>query len=169
MIYRMADGSFVPASVTVRILFADLLGREVIVSPGEPLGTSDLPRLVVALFVDDHQQLVAVIGMDLSLAAYASAAMGLLPPDAADDSIEANHLTPTLAENVGELCNILTTLLNRDGSPHVRLHQVMLPGDKAPNDAAAQLLALGRRLDLDVEITRYGGGRFAVSMVSVES
>jgi hypothetical protein len=164
MIATMSDTSVIPASLTVRNLLEDLLGRDVTVNPGAPLDLKDLSTAVVAIFVDHGQQLVAVIGLDLTLAANAGAALGLLPAGAAEDAVEARQLPPSLAENVGELCNVLTSLLNREGAPHVKLHQVIYPGTTIPNDAQAHLLALGRRLDLSVEISRYGKGRFSLSM-----
>src|SRR4051794_23510335 len=141
----MSDTSVIPASLAVRNLFEDLLGREVTVAPGAPLEQADLGNAVVAIFTE-HLQMCAVLGMDLSLAANAGAALGLLPAGAAEDAVDDKALPPMLAENVAELCNVLTSLLNREGAPHVKLYQVIVPGQAVPNDAAALLLALGRRL-----------------------
>jgi hypothetical protein len=105
-----------------------------------------------------------VLGMQLALAANVGAALGLIPPGAAEDSIEEKKLFPNLAENVFELCNVLTSLLNREGAPHVKLAEVVYPGMTLPNDARAHLLALGRRLDLMIEVTRYGKGKFSLSL-----
>jgi hypothetical protein len=160
----MSDTSLIPGSLQVRNLLEDLLGRDVTVTPGEPLVVKDLSTAVVAIFVDHAQQIVAVIGMDLVLAANAGAALGLLPAGAAEDAVEVKSLPASIAENVGELCNVLTTLLNREGAPHVKLYQVIYPGTTLPNDAQAHLLALGRRLDLTIEINRYGKGRFSLSL-----
>jgi hypothetical protein len=33
-----------------------------------------------------------------------------------------------------------------------------------PSDARAHLLALGRRLDLTIEVSRYGKGKFSLSL-----
>ena len=166
MINAMSDTSVIPGSLQLRNLLEDLLGREVTVTAGDPLSVKDLPTGVVAVFVDNSQQLVAVMGLDLGLAANAGAALGLIPAGAAEDAIEAKQLPATLAENVGELCNVLTSVLNREGAPHVKLHQVIYPGGTVPNDAQAHLLALGRRLDLNVEISRYGKGRFSLSLAA---
>lgn len=160
----MSDTSVIPGSLAVRNLFEDLLGRDVTVAPGTPFERADLARAVVAVYVDPAQQIAGVIGLDLSLAANAGAALGLLPAGAAQDALDEKSLTPMLVENVRELFNILTSLLNREGMPHVKLHQVVAPGQDLPSDAAAHLLALGRRLDLTMEVSRYGGGRFALTM-----
>lgn len=153
-----------PGLLPVRNMLEDLLGREVTVTPADAVVAADLPTMVVAVYVDGAGRLAAVLGMDLPLAANAGAALGLMPPGAAEDSIEDKQLSPMLAENVQELCNILTGLLNREGAPHVSLHQVFVPGEALPSDAAAQMLAYGQRLDVKVEIARYGAGVFALSL-----
>lgn len=160
----MSDTSVIPVALTVRNLFEDLLGRDVNVSPGDPMTAADLPTAVLAVYTDESQQLYAVLGMQLSLAANAGAALGLLPAGAAEDSIEEKKLFPNLAENVFELCNVLTSLLNREGAPHVKMYQVIYPGMDIPNDARAHLLALGKRLDLTVEVARYGKGKLSLSL-----
>jgi hypothetical protein len=160
----MSDTSVLPGSLTVRNLFEDLLGRDCNVNPGDPLSADDLPTATVAIYTDNAQQIYGVLGMQLPLAANAGAALGLLPPGAAEDSIEEKKLFPNLAENVFELCNVLTSLLNREGAPHVNLYQVVYPGMPLPADARAHLLALGRRLDLVIDVSRYGKGKLSLSL-----
>ena len=155
---------FCPAPSSVRTLFEDLLGRDCNVAPGDPMTAEDLPTATVAIYTDAQQQLYGVLGMQLSLAANIGAALGLLPPGAAEDSIDEKKLFPNLAENVFEMCNVLTSLLNREGGPHVKLYQVVYPGMPLPADARAHLLALGRRLDLMIDINRYGRGKLSLSL-----
>ncbi|MDT4995082.1 MAG: hypothetical protein QOC94_1371 [Actinoplanes sp.] len=160
----MSDTTVIPGSLAVRNLFEDLLGRDVTVSPGSPMEQADIPTATIAVFTNTAQQIYAVLGMQLALAANAGAALGLLPAGAAEDSIDEKKLTPVLAENVFELCNVLTSLLNVEGAPHIKLYQVSYPGMSAPADAVARLMALGRRLDLTIEVTRYGKGKFSLSL-----
>src|SRR3954453_9896404 len=160
----MSDTSVIPGSLTVRNLFEDLLGRDCNVATGDPITADDLPTATVAIYTDNSQQIHGVLGMTLPLAANVGAALGLLPPGAAEDSIDEKTLFPNLAENVFELCNVLTSLLNREGAPHVKLYQVIYPGMDLPNDARAHLLALGKRLDLTVEVARYGKGKLSLSL-----
>ena len=160
----MSDTSVLPGTLSVRTLFEDLLGRDCTVASGDPLTAADLPTATVAIYTDAQQQIYGVLGMQLSLAAGVGAALGLLPVGAAEDSIAEQRLLPNLAENVVEMCNVLTSLLNREGGPHVQLHQVVHPGTPLPVDVRAHLLALGRRLDLMIEISRYGKGRLSLSL-----
>lgn len=145
--------SAVPPPRAIKELLEGLLGRDVQVSPADPVSTGHLPRTAIAVYVDDTQKLSAVAGLDLPLAANVGAAIGLVPPGGAQACIEDKVLSPMLAENVTEVCNVLTTLLNREGGPHLRLYQVYLPGESAPGDVASRLLAMGSRLDLDVAVT----------------
>jgi hypothetical protein len=156
-----------PVPKAVKDLFDDLLGRPVSVSPGDPLGADDLKRgVLVALYVDSTLTLRAVLGMDLPLATYAGAALGLLPAGGAQDYVADRELPPNLAENAIEICNVCNSLINREGAPHLKLYKTFLPGEAPPNDAGSFLLALGRRLDLTVDIGGYGGGRFALALAN---
>lgn len=154
-----------PAMLAVRNMLEDLLGRDVTVSPADPITVKDVPTTVVALYTDTSHQLSAVLGLELTLAAYAAAALGLMPAGGAEDSIKDKHLSPMLAENVRELCNILTGLLNKEGGPRLKLDKVVLPGEPVPPDAQAHLLALGRRLDVNADVARYGDGKLTVVLV----
>ncbi len=153
-----------PAPKEVRDLFEDLLGRPVTVSPTDPVLSEAVRRTMVALYVDNALKLQAVIGLELSLAVYAGAALGLIPPGGAQDSVEEGVMTPVVAENVTEVCNIMAGLLNRPGAPHLRLYQRFLPREGPPTDAVGHLLALGRRLDLNVDVSGYGSGKLSISL-----
>jgi hypothetical protein len=156
----------IPPAKAIKDLLQELLGRGVEVSPTAPLRVEDLGKTAVAVYVDDKQKLSAVAGLDLRLAANVGAAIGLVPPGGAQACVEDNELSPMIAENFTEVCNVLTTLLNREGDPHLRLYRVFLPGEEAPGDAATRLLAMGSRLDLDVVVTGYGTGRFCLSIAA---
>jgi hypothetical protein len=155
--------SVIPESRSVKNLLEDLLGRDVTVTAGAPMQAGDLPGSVIAVYVDDRMAMAAVAGLDLTLAANVGAAIGLVPPGGAAACVEDRELTPMIAENVSEVCNVLTTLLNRDGGPHLRLDRIYLPGEPPPTDATGQLLTLKSRLDLAVTVSGYGGGRFSLS------
>jgi hypothetical protein len=153
-----------PAPKEVRDLLEDLLGRSVTVGIANPVRGDELASTLVSVYVDDLLTLAGVIGLDLPLAVYAGAAIGLMPPAGAQDCVDQGALTSILAENATEVCNILSGLLNRPGSPHIRLYQTFLPGDPLPNDAAGHMVAIGRRLDLTVDVAGYGSGRLSLAL-----
>ncbi len=156
----------IPAPKHVRDLFEELLGRPVGVEPADPLRSAEMHRSLIAVYVDDGLGLAALAAMDFPLAVYSAAALGLVPPGGARDYIEERTMSPLLAENANEICNILGSVLNHEGLPHIRLYQTYLPGQPLPGDATSRMLALGRRLDLIVTIERYGSGKLSISLVS---
>jgi len=153
-----------PVPKTVKDLFDDLLGRSVTVSPSDPLRAADVPRTLVALYTDEKLQLHAVIGMDFELTVYAGAAIGLIPPGGAQACIEDREISKMIGENAIEVCNILAGLINREGAPRLKLYQTFLPAGNPPVDAVNWLLALGRRLDLKVDVSGYGSGKIAITL-----
>jgi hypothetical protein len=152
-----------PAPKEIRDLFDDLMGRPVTVDTATPVLAEDLKSTTVSVYTDDKMGLAAVIGMNLPLTVYAGAAIGLLPPGGAQDCVADGVVPGPAAENVREIANIMASLINRPGGPHVKLHQVFLPGEPAPTDAAGVLLAIGRRIDLTVGIGGYGSGKLSLS------
>jgi hypothetical protein len=156
-----------PVPKAVKDLFEELLGRPVTVGIGAPFRAVDLrANPLVSTYVDDGMTVRAVVGMDLPLAAYVGAALGLVPASGAQACIEDQELSVNMGENIIEVCNILGSLLNQEGQPRLRMHETFLPGQPAPAAVAGQLHAVGRRLDLVVEVQGYGHGRMAFSYVT---
>lgn len=147
-----------PSPKAIRDVLADLIGRDVSVQVSDPPAGARIP--VAAVFVRDDLALAAVVGFDLPLAANLSAALGLVPPGGAEACVEDGELTPTLADNLTELCNVLAGVFNHAGGPHVRLLRVHLTNEPMPGDVVAHLQALGNRLDLAVTTPGYGTGAF---------
>jgi hypothetical protein len=152
-----------PVPKDVKDLFEDLLGRPVSVSPAEPLRGADVAETLVAVYVDPSTKMGAVVGMGFSLTAFVGAAIGLIPAGGAEACIEDKEISKMIGENAIEVCNVLASLLNQEGAARLKLYQTFLPGNTPPNDAVANLLALGRRLDLTVDIGGYGSGLLSVS------
>jgi hypothetical protein len=123
----------------------------------------ELRRTVTAVYVDSALHMVAVIGMDTALAVYAGAAIALVPVGGAREFMEENALPPVLAANATKICESLGDLL---GDQSVRLYQTFMPGEHLPADAASQLLALGRRMDIELAVSGYGRGRLSVVLTS---
>ena len=151
-----------PVPKDVRDLVEELLGRTVNVSQADPIKQSDLPNTMIAVYRDDSRRIGAVVGMDFKLTVYTAAAIGLVPPGGAEACIEDREISPMLAENADEVCNVLTSLLNQAGQPHLKLDQSFLPGQSPPTDATVHAVAIGRRLDLSVEIAGYGSGKLSI-------
>ncbi len=118
------------------------------------------PGAAVALYVDDHLRSAAVVVFDFALAAHAGAAIGLLPPGASEAAMEDGELPKNLHENAAEVLNIMASLFNVPGAPHLKLHAAYAPGEVLRVTEMAT--RTGSRLDLKVEIARYGKGALSI-------
>ena len=154
----------VPTNKAVKDLFDGLLGREVAVANGRAVDPAAKPGPSTAVYVDDRNQLSAVVLLDFPLTAYAGAALGLIPAGGAEAAIEDGQMSATLNENAYEALNVLAGVLNACSDVHQRLYHVHRPGEVVPADVAPWTIAPGPRTDLRLDIKGYGGG--GLSMVS---
>jgi cellulase/cellobiase CelA1 len=151
-----------PSNLAIRNLLEDLLGRDVSVNPGPPCSVGGAPGAAVALYVDDHLRSAAVVVFDFALAAHAGAAIGLLPPGASEAALEDGELPTNLHENAAEVLNIMASLFNVPGAQHLKLHAAYAPGEVLRSDVTEMATRTGSRLDLTVEIARYGKGALSI-------
>lgn len=153
-----------PPTKLIKDVIDGMLGKEVSVSPAGALTPADTIGGALAVYVDDSNHLGAVAGWDLTLAANVGAAVALVPVGAAEDAIEEKYLPDHLLENLSEVSNVLASVFQIPGNPHLRLSQMYRPINSADNDAVGLLYALGNRIDLSVSVPNYGDGRLSVSM-----
>lgn len=139
-------------------------GKDVEVGPVHPVVPGRDPALV-AVYVTDKLGTGAAVACDLPLAAYAGAALGLVPLPQAEEAIASGLLPDDLAENVNEVVNVLASVFNEGEAPHLKLYRVHAVGETLPPDVAASLGYVVRRLDLRVDVAGYGAGR--LSSVSI--
>jgi hypothetical protein len=152
----------IPAPKAVRDMLTELLGREVTVDIGEPIQAGPVEKTAVAVYVDDQMGARATIVGDLAFAAYAGAAIGLVPVFGAEASIEDGYLSQNLVENSYEVFNIMASLFNLPNAPHLRLYQVVATNESPSADVTGMANALGQRLDLDLDIAGYGKGQLSI-------
>jgi len=155
-----------PVPKQIRDLFADLLDRDVTLTPAAPQAPGPGTPTTVAVYVDDYLRISAVMVLDLDLSAYAGAAIGLVPPAGADEAIEAGELTDVLKANLFEVLNIASSMFNAPNADHLRLHEVHPAGRTLSTQARAMALTLGRREDFHVDIAGYGAGHVSVVLLS---
>jgi hypothetical protein len=155
-----------PVPKQIRDLFADLLDREVTLTPAAPQAPGPNTPTTVAVYVDDQLRISAVMVLDIELSAYAGAAIGLVPVAGADEAIEEGTLTETLRGNLFEVLNIAASMFNVPNHDHMRLHEVHPAGATLSPQARAMAFTLGRREDFRVDIAGYGAGHVSIVLLS---
>lgn len=161
-----ATKSPLPAALEVRELFEGLLGRDIAAEVGTaPVDPIKPGGAIVAAYVDDMLGLKALVLMDLALAARSGAAIALLPSASAESVVESGLITPVLYDNAAEILNIMASLFNLEGAPHVRLYEAYAPRETLPADIQKWTMAYVPRLDMELDITGYGAGTISLLII----
>jgi hypothetical protein len=144
-------------------LVRELLGMlfdGLVVKTGAKLDVSPKSTGWVAVYVTDDGKPAALCACDLAFAANSGAALSMLPPGVAKDSLKSGQLTEVMVANLREVMNICTRLILHEGTAHVRLESVC-PTAKLPPAVASLAAAPKARIDFDVTLGKYGGGILA--------
>jgi hypothetical protein len=155
----------VPRASELGTLLQTLIGHPVEVRPALPV-VPDRDHALVAVYVTDGSVTGAVVACELSLAAHAGAALARLSAAEAEQSVAAGTLSAELADNAHEVLNVLTTAFREGRAPDLMLHQVHAVDAQLPLDVGPTLRYVMRRLDVQLEIVGYGGGRLSVVAVA---
>jgi hypothetical protein len=155
-----------PPAKAVRELIEGLVGRDIAVTTGGPMVD---PRAeggaLVGVYVDNRLKLAALVLLDLPLAAFLGASLGLVPVRVANEAIEEGVLPPALFENAGEILNVMASLFNLEGAPHIKLDTLYEPRFPVPADVSQWILAYVRRTDLEMDVSGYGPGNFSLLVI----
>lgn len=152
-----------PSAKQTRELLEGLFGREMTVFTGAPMVDPTGPGgAVVAEYISDQLRLAALVVMDVPMAARAGAAIALMPSTVSEEAVDDGELTDVLLENAGEIFNVMASLFNAEGAPHVRLNAVHAPNAALPSDVAPWVMAYVARLNLACDISGYGPGALSV-------
>ncbi len=151
--------AILPTAKDVRDLLEGLFGKDVTVSPGEPVSLNDKPA--VAVYVDPTLAATALVLVDLPLGAWLAGALALLPKGGLEDAIDEGELSPMHLEALYEVVNIAASMFNGEGRNHSKLYELHAPGEAVPGDIAG-LAAAFNRIDLRVDVAGYGSGHLSI-------
>ena len=149
-----------PTQDSIKRVLSDLFNRPVVVTRNPPLIRQATEKFAVALYTKEGGA-TGVVGLaDMALAAFAGAALTMIPAPMAERQADTGQLDDMVFENFKEIMNILASQFNAANTAHVKLGDVLrLPKDKLPAELEAQLRKPFARLDFIVQIPNYGKGR----------
>lgn len=155
-----------PTPMEVRDLLEGMLGRDIDMLTGaDAVVPEKFPGAVTGVYVDDMLRLSALVVIDEPLAACLGAAIALIPVQTAQTAIDDGFLPPTLFDNAAEILNVMASLFNADGAPHLRLYATYAPGEALPADVAKWVPAFVRRENLNATVKGYGSGLISVLVI----
>ena len=149
-----------PSRHAIRNVIEGLVGRDVDISDGVPVAARTTN--VVAAYVSDKLALQAVCVVDIEAAARLGGALAMVPRGGVDDAIGERDLSQTLRDNCYEVLNVLASVFNVPGAPHVRLYEMYGPNQGVPGDVAAIAGLAGNRMDISLKIAGYGDGMMSI-------
>ncbi len=114
------------------------------------------------LYVDSEGVPVGVCLCDTHFAAYAGAALSMLPPGGAEDAAESGDISATMKENVYEVMNICSRLLMSDDTPHLKLENMYNDVAELSEEAVEMIKAAEGGSHFGIDIPNYGKGRLSL-------
>ncbi|MCC7125875.1 MAG: hypothetical protein IT178_13570 [Acidobacteria bacterium] len=155
-----------PAMDDLRRIVAGMLGSMVRAEKGKAVAPRAGVSTVSAVYIDDTNEIVAVVALELDLAASLGAALTMIPARVAAEQVSRKQIDEMIFDNAREVLNVLTSALNRADGIHVRLATVhRTPAEPLPEAAAALVAAPGNRLDISLAVPNYGGGNASVYVI----
>jgi hypothetical protein len=139
---------------------SDLLGKQVTteLQPTE-LDTTEPAGFVCGVLVDEEGHVGGACIAEAGAAAYAGAALAMIPKAVADEAAASGQLNATLSDNFAEVVNILTGLVNTPIHDHLRMSGVEAGVPESVKDLLIK--AHGRTTYL-LDVADYGTGRIAL-------
>ncbi len=158
----MAPALDLPPFEALEKVFADLYGKTVPLK-SLPRGPIE-PPWVVSVYRGADDAIRVVCLCELPVACNAGAALSMMPEAVVSESVAAGHLSESLLENFREVMNIASTFLSRQGV-RVALREIVNPPEAAPPDVLRRALTSKTRIDAEISLPGYGGGRLMFAAV----
>lgn len=149
-----------PKANDLAALLTGLLNRPTTVKELTGLQTRQLAG-PATVYVNPDKVPAALSICDFELAAYAGAALAMMPAPVAEGAVRKKMLEDSLAECFGEVVNVLSSKLTKSPNRVV----IRLPFSASaviPDDAKAIRAKPAKRADFDVTIGGYGTGKISL-------
>lgn len=149
------DAVPLPIPEDIRDLLADLTNKIVIVDSDRKMDPTELD--LVARYVSDTDELIALSCWNLAAAGAAGGAFAMVPWHTVDDIVGSGELDELLTDCFYEVANIASRWLHRSTTPHLRLTEV----HTGWREDERALLANGRARGFVISIEGYSDGKAA--------
>lgn len=150
-----------PTPLAVRSLLTDLLGRAVEVQALSKRQLNSKEVAAVAVYVGETGALAGLAATDLALGGALGAGLALLPARRVAEGEAAGELPEDIMENLAEVFNVVTSILNAEGRPRITLDMVYRAGEPLPAPVAKMLDGQIGQVPLGVTVTGYGSGNLS--------
>ncbi|MCP4917160.1 MAG: hypothetical protein GY913_09570 [Proteobacteria bacterium] len=144
-------------------LLQDLLAKKISFEPGKDLQTP----AVAAILRRDDGTVHAAITADLALVATVGTALAMSPARVAQEQVKTGKLSELSREATAEVFNVMSSLYNASGAPHVKLAEVSFHPADVMEALQPCLDATGRKALYEVTVGDYPVGHLNLLLVEV--
>lgn len=155
----MATG--IDLRVSLQKVLRDLYDRTVSVAVAPKFEPTPAKPAAVAIYATNADSVSGLLVCAIPVAAYAAAALSLLPKSAAEECARKNELNDQLLENFHELANIGSSLFAEQLGIRIHLSHVVAKVTSAP-DKLFPITAPTKRWDFNLDIPNYGSGLVSI-------
>lgn len=153
----------IPQQVKVEETIAGLLGREITCRKAPRLVIAPSTTGVLGQLGHEDGAVFLYVYVDIPLACGMGGALSLISKSEVTASIQAGKPSEGLMENIEEVFNVCRTLFRTQEMHNARLVRLdILPAADLPKDIYKKLLKPVDRLDMEIQIDGYGGGKLSV-------
>jgi hypothetical protein len=124
------------------------------------------PPAAVAIYIAEDETIAALSLCDLAGANYLGAALSLLPPAVVSEGVKTKTVSDAVLENLREVLNVCVSLYTHPQSRRLRLRDLILTASTPlPAEVTTALRQPAARLDLEIDVSRYGRGHLTLVVV----
>jgi hypothetical protein len=153
-----------PAIPALREMLEMMLGRGVTVTDAGWAPPAGAVPVAVGVYVDDAEALAGCAWVDLPLAAAMGAAMSMVPKARVEECVQTGEVVPDFQENLHEVLNIASALLNTEDSGHVRIRTLELLAAGLSEDTLTLLADPRAAGYYRVSVEEYGDGLMSFTL-----
>lgn len=150
-----------PHDAKIKAVLEMLFDKKVSFERGEPL---QAPACAAILRRDDGSVHGCIFGDQAMIASF-GALLSMSPSRVAREELVDGKPTPISKENVYEIANVLSSLYNASGAPHVKLGEVSFQTHEVMDDIQPVMDCTGRKAHLVVTIGDYPVGRMTLAIL----
>ncbi len=137
---------------------SSIVGKKVDTGSTDPVDGKAAKNGVIGVYESEDGVVGGVCVCSTAFAAFAGAALAMIPPAVAQTAATSGQIPANIQENVGEVLNILSSLFNKEGSPRLSLKKVINAGDDIPEGVSILITEPAGREDITIDIPGYGAG-----------
>jgi hypothetical protein len=154
----------IPQPEDIRESLGMMLGRKVTVREVSRTPPEGAIPVAVGLYVDDTEAVAGCCWVDLPLGAMLGAAMSMVPQSTAEECLTSGVLPEEFQDNLHEVLNIASALLNDDASSHVRIRPLELLETGLAEDTLGLLADPRTAGYFSVDVADYGTGLLSFTL-----